>query len=62
VTTDGTPWSRGHNQQNQPINIGTPSLAYDNNGNLTQDGTTSPKSVSSYDDWKRLGNVYRTNQ
>jgi RHS repeat-associated protein len=56
TTDNGVPQTqnRTHNQQNELINIGTPSLVYDNNGNLTQDNTTGPSSVYTYDAWNRL--------
>src|SRR5262249_40154653 len=37
VTTDGTPQTRTHNQQNQLTAVGGSSLSYDANGNLTRD-------------------------
>jgi RHS repeat-associated protein len=51
VTTDGTPQSRTHNQQNQVTAVGSATLTFDANGNLTtdQNGQTYV-----YDAWNQL--------
>jgi RHS repeat-associated protein len=56
VQTDGQtqPPVRTYNQQNELTALGAAPLSYDNNGNLTSDGSTSPTSTYSYDAWNRL--------
>ncbi|MBV8399916.1 MAG: hypothetical protein JOZ17_14440, partial [Acetobacteraceae bacterium] len=61
VTTDGTGQARTHNQQNQVLTINGATLAYDNNGSLVQDNTTSPSSVYAYDAWNRLVSATTSN-
>lgn len=53
VTTDGgTPVTRTLNAQNQYVNVGSGTAAYDKNGNLTTDPITGYTQV--YDAWNRL--------
>jgi RHS repeat-associated protein len=54
LTTDGTGQSRTHNKQNEITTIGSTSLSYDTNGNLTQD-QTGQQYV--FDAWNRLVKV-----
>jgi RHS repeat-associated protein len=51
ITTDGTAVNRTHNQQNEVTGVGTATLAFDKNGNMTTDeqGRTLV-----YDGWNRL--------
>ena len=51
VTTDGTAVNRTHNQQNEVTGVGSASLVFDKNGNMTTDeqGRTLV-----YDAWNRL--------
>jgi YD repeat-containing protein len=51
VDVDGVTQSRTHNAQNEVTGVGTASLSYDNNGNLTAD-ETGRQLV--YDAWNRL--------
>jgi RHS repeat-associated protein len=51
LTTDGTPQSRTHNQQNQVTQVGSSNLTFDNNGNTTTDD--NGKTLVS-DAWNRL--------
>ncbi len=54
LDTDGTSVSRTHNKQNQVTAVGSTSLTYDANGNLTQD-QNGQQYV--YDAWNRLVTV-----
>jgi RHS repeat-associated protein len=54
VTTDGTPQSRSSNQQNEVTQVGSATLTFDANGNLTTD-ETGKQLV--YDAWNRLVQV-----
>jgi RHS repeat-associated protein len=57
VTTDGTPESRTHNAQNQLTGVGSNTLTFDANGNLTTDETGR---TFGYDAWNRLVTVNST--
>jgi RHS repeat-associated protein len=54
LTTDGTPQSRTHNQQNQVTQVGGTPLTFDANGNLTQDETGKRYE---HDAWNRVARV-----
>jgi RHS repeat-associated protein len=54
VTTDGTQVNRTNNQQNQAAQVGSTTLTYDLNGNLTTDETGN---VLVFDAWNRLVQV-----
>ena len=54
ITSDGTPESRTHNSQNELTGVGASSLAYDANGNMTQD--ESGRQLQ-YNAWNRLVRV-----
>jgi RHS repeat-associated protein len=51
LTTDGTTQTRTHNQQNEVTGVGSNTLTFDNNGNLTTDETGK---TMIYDAWNRL--------
>jgi RHS repeat-associated protein len=50
VTTNGTAQTRTHNKQNELTGVGSNTLTYDNNGNLTTDETGR---TFTYDAWNR---------
>ncbi len=54
LDTDGTPVSRSHNLQNQVTEVGSNSLAFDSNGNMTTDESGH---VLFFDAWNRLVRV-----
>src|SRR5207248_1050849 len=54
VTTDGTSQSRTHNQQNEVTGVGSSTLAFDADGNMTTD-ETGRQFV--YDAWNRFVRV-----
>jgi RHS repeat-associated protein len=54
VTTNGTGQSRTHNQQNEVTGVGSATLTFDSNGNLTTDENGNQLK---YDAWNRLVQV-----
>jgi RHS repeat-associated protein len=54
ITSDGTPESRTHNSQNELTGVGATPLAYDANGNMTQDEAGRQLQ---YNAWNRLVRV-----